>query len=181
MRRLFGFIPLVLVILLHCSAASGAEEPDNNLDKVLKLFPGYHLLTLRERNSETRAFVQHYPNLNPSVVHADFDGDGHPDYALLLKNDKSGTARLVVLLCPTDDSCKAVYRLQLSGYAEVTYLTPTAVGSQISQTDAVDTGPPSPSVRLRATGIRVTYFEKGEVVLYWNRKLKRIEEIQTGD
>ena len=182
MRRLFGFLPLALAILFCCSAASVAEEPDKDLDNVLKLFPGYHLLTLSERNSETRAFLkQHYPNRNPSVIHADFDGDGHPDYALLLKNDKSGAAKLVVLLCPTDDGCKTVYRLDLSGYAEVTYLKAASAGSRTSQTDAVDAGQPGPSAKLRATGIRVSYFEKGEVVLHWNRKLKRIEEIQTGD
>ena len=30
-------------------------------------------------------------------------------------------------------------------------------------------------------GIRVTHDEQAEVVLYWNHKLRKIEEVQTSD
>jgi hypothetical protein len=36
-------------------------------------------------------------------------------------------------------------------------------------------------IRLSSTGIEVTYFEKAEVVYYWNTKHKKIETIQIGD
>jgi hypothetical protein len=39
---------------------------------------------LKELDSDARAFfLQHFPKASPSVVHADFDGDGQLDYALL--------------------------------------------------------------------------------------------------
>ena len=59
----------------------------NGIDKLLNHFPGDHVLTLSERDSDARDFIlKHFPRSNPSVVHADFDGDGHPDYAMLLRD-----------------------------------------------------------------------------------------------
>ena len=49
----------------------------------------------------------------------------------------------------------------------------------MSQTEAVNGN--TPPVKLHYTGIQVTYFEKGKVVLHWNQKLQKIEEVQTGD
>jgi len=39
----------------------------------------------------------------------------------------------------------------------------------------------SSPVRLKFSGIRVMYFGKGEVVLYWNEKLNKMVAIATGD
>jgi len=61
-----------------------------SLGSVLNNFLGYHILKLTEMDGDASAFfLQHFPKGNPSVVHADFDGDGHLDYALLLRNDKA--------------------------------------------------------------------------------------------
>src|SRR5271165_5364153 len=103
MRRLCGFVLLLVTTLVWCVALSGSEGNSNDLDRILNRFPGYHVLTLLERDSDARTFIlAHFPKQNPSVVHADFDGDGHPDYAILLKDKKSGTAKLVILLCSGD-------------------------------------------------------------------------------
>ena len=91
---------------------------------ILKQFPGYHLLTLQERDPYLKGFLaRHFPKANPSVVHADFDGDGHEDYALLLKNDKLGQTMLVVVLCLADGQCKKVYELDEATYAAIVYLS----------------------------------------------------------
>ncbi|MGB0116868.1 MAG: hypothetical protein WCC78_15310 [Terriglobales bacterium] len=124
-------------------------------------------------------FVKHFPKDNPSLVRADFDGNGHPDYALLLRDDKTGATKLVVLLCAADGQCKNVYELDETAYAGAVYLRPVSMGSKVSQTEAVSGN--SPPVKLHSTGIQVNYFEKGKVVLYWNRKLQKIEEVQTED
>jgi hypothetical protein len=139
-------------------------------------------LTLNERDSGTRAFIsQHFPKLNPSVVHADFDGDGNLDYALLVKNEKLQVTKLVVLLCSEDGHCRTVYKLDVTSSSDLVYLQPAAIGSVASQTDAIDSTDHSSPVRLKSTGIQVTYFEQAKVVLYWNRKLKKIKEVQTAD
>jgi hypothetical protein len=183
MKRLFASTILVVLAALFSSAgASAGVDQKDDVDNILSSFPGYHLLTLTERDSGTRAFLsRHFPKSNPSFVHADFDGDGHLDYALLIRNEKLRTTKLVVLLCSEDSHCRTVYDLDVSLYSDLVYLQPAAIGSVASQTDAIDSTDHSSPVRLKSTGIQVTYFEKGKVVLYWDRKLKKIKEVQTED
>jgi len=180
MKRLCVWILVSLMALVWCIALSASDGQGTDVDSVLKRFPGYHLLTLQERDPDVKAFVvRHFPKDKPSLVRADFNGDGNPDYAVLLKDDKSGATKLVVLLCSADGQCKSVYELDETAYASSVYLRPVSMGSKVSQTQAVNGN--APPVKLHSTGIQVTYFEKGKVVLHWNRKLQKIEEVQTGD
>ncbi len=181
-----GWPPARLAVLVAgffcCALVSGAVDVKNDIDTVLSSFPGYHLLTLEERDSDARAFiVKHFPKASASVVHADFDGDGHLDYALLLKNDKSQATKLFVLLCSEEVRCRTVYQLDVTAYSGSAYLRPVAMGSVVSQTEALDSPNPSALAKLQSTGIQITYFGKGAVVLYWNKKLRKIAEIQTED
>lgn len=183
MKQVFASILAVVLAALFCGVgAPAAGDQKSDVDNILSSFPGYHLLTLSERDSRTRAFIsQHFPKLNPSVVHGDFDGDGHLDYALVIRNEKSQVTKLVVLLCAGDGHCRTVYELDLGAYSELVYLQPAAAGSVAAETDAIDSTDHSTPVRLKSTGIQVTYFEKGKLVLYWSRKAKKIEEVQTAD
>ena len=170
----------LIVGLLCFTAISTEQQQKGSIDNIVGSFPGYHLPTLKELDYDAKAFfLKHFPKASPSVVHADFDGDGQLDYALLLRNDKSQVTKLVVLLCPEDGHCRNVYELDVSAYSGSVYLRPVPRGSRISQTESIDTdtGP----VNLKFSGIRVTYFGKGEVVLYWNAKLKKIDGITTED
>lgn len=173
---------ILIACLFCCTLASSAEDGKAGIDAILLKFPGCHLLTLQERDSDTRTFfLNHFPRANPSVVHADFDGDGHLDYAVLLKNDKSQWTKLFVLLCSEDANCRSVYESDVTAYSDLVYLRPVATGSVVSQTEAVESSKHSLPEKLKSTGIQVTYFEKGKVVLYWDKKLKKIEEVQTED
>jgi hypothetical protein len=61
---------------LHGSLASSA--PDASLATVLKLFPGYHVLNLNERDGDVRAdFQQDFPGSNPSISNAGRSRDGN--------------------------------------------------------------------------------------------------------
>src|SRR5712692_4272415 len=180
MTRMCGWILVSVTALLWCVALPASDGQGTDVNSILKRFPGYHVLTLQERDSDVRAFVvRHFPKDNPSPIRDDFNGDGNPDYAVLLRDDKSGATKLVVLLCSSDNQCKSVYQLDGTAYAGSVYLRPLSMGSKISQTKAVNGD--TPPVKLHSTGIQVTYFEKGKVVLHWNRKLQKIEEVQTGD
>jgi hypothetical protein len=180
MKRLRVLVPVFLMALVWCLASSGSDGQGTDLYSVLKQFPGYHLLTLQERDPDVEAFLaQHFPKSNPSVVRADFNGDGISDYALLLKGGKTGTAKLVVLLCSADRQCKSAYEADETTYASAVYLRPVSTGSKVTQTEAM--AGKTPPVKLQATGIQVNYFEKGKVVLHWNRKRQKIEEVQTSD
>ena len=98
----------------------------------------------------------------------------------MLRNDKSQVTKLVVLLCPEDGHCRNVYELDVSANSGSIYLRPVARGSRVSQTEAIDANHSAPVI-LKFSGIRVTYLGKDEVVMYWNRKLNKIERVQTAD
>jgi len=179
-QRSASVLVVLFAALFCCVGISVGQERKNGVDSILGSFPGYHVLTLKERDSDAREFfVKHFQKASPSVVHADFDGDGHLDYALLLRNDKSQVTKLVVLLCPEDGHCRNVYELDVSAYSGSVYLRPVSRRSRISQTESIETD--TAPVNLKFSGIRVTYFEKGEVVLYWNKKLKKMDGITTAD
>lgn len=173
-----------LVVLAACigflqwSTLSIGQEPKSTTE-IAHEFPGYHVLTLSDRDDDTRAFLtRRFPKSDSSVVRADFDADGHSDYAALLKSDTADRAKLVVLLCSSDSHCRRVYDLDLGAYSQITYLRPIARGSRVSGQDSAGR---SLIVKLNSTGIRVIYYEKGEVVLYWSKKLGKIVEVQTKD
>jgi hypothetical protein len=61
-----------------CIRLSAGEERKTDVYTILSGLPGYHLLTLKERDADARAFfTRHFLKPSPSVVRADFDGDGH--------------------------------------------------------------------------------------------------------
>lgn len=129
MKRLCVRILASLTALVWCVALSASDGQGTDVDSTLKRFPGYHLLTLQERDPDVKAFVvRHFPKDNPSLVRADFNGDGNPDYAVLLRDDKSGATKLVVLLCSADGQCKSVYELDETAYAGSVYLRPLSMG-----------------------------------------------------
>lgn len=181
MNRVGRLYPLIVsLITILCCTDLPASTEDSGLDSVLKHFPGYHLLTLQERHPDVKKFVaQHFPKDNPSVVRADFNGDGNPDHALLLKNDKTGATKLVVFLCSVNAQYTNVYELDETAYAGSVYLRPVSAGSSAPQSRALD-GNTLP-LKLHLPAIQVNYSDKGTVVLHWNRKLQKIEEVQPGD
>src|SRR5690348_8495152 len=152
MSRKLKTLVVVWVLALLAFAAgtsSSSETAKNSLADVLKLFPGYHVVTLKECDPDMRTFLsQNYPKANPSVVHADFDGDGIPDYALLLKNDATRVTKFVILLCPVAQPCKKVYDIDESQTSGIVYLRPISAGATALPTDDDDAA--SRPVKLKA-------------------------------
>lgn len=179
MNRLCAWL---IILVLTPYVATAVEASTTDIATILKEFPGYHVLTLAERDSDAREFIRlHFPNKNPSIVQADFDGDGHADYAVLLRDSKTGKAKLAVLLCLGDATCKNVYELDLAGDFGDVYIRPVPIGSHVAQTDAIDTkNYPSP-LKLHTVAIEVNYFGKAAVVCYWDQRSKKMQTIQTED
>lgn len=163
-------------------ALSGSEKQSNGIDKILPGFPGFHVLTVLERDVEARTFIlAHFPKHNPSVVHADFDGDGRLDLAVLLRDNKSGIVKFVILLCPQMGDCKKAHDEEITSYDGGGYIRPIPAGQRGSQTEAVESKDDFSPARLRSIGIEVTYFGQGKVVYYWNATHKKFKTIQTED
>lgn len=159
MNELPFFILLTfLTSLCHaqteCKAAGG-------IDGILKTIPGYHVLTLDEHDAEAkRFFVENRLGADPSIVHADFNGDGTLDYALLAKNNQTGRTQVFIFLC-SGAEYKNAYPLDVTGAAEITYLQRTRFHS--------------------LAAVSVVYFEKARVLLYWDKKANKIREYEAED
>lgn len=150
------------------------------LEDLLSRFPGYHLLTMQERDPDVQAFLhQNFPKENPSLVRADFNGDGIMDYAVLVENDKTRITKFLILLCSANGKCKSVYETNETAGAEITYLRAMKSGSKIYEMGASPGD--APTVKLRSAGIELNYFEKASIVLYWDQKLQKIKEVPTSD
>jgi hypothetical protein len=179
MPRLCLFSFFFAAFLAITCAQGQRTETDQG---ILNGFPGFHLLAVQERDADAKAFIlAHFPKHNPSLVHADVDGDGNFDWAVLLKADNSEAARFVILLCSADGHCKKALEENITPYAGEVYIRPVATGRRVSQTAAIDTKNNSSPVRLRSIGIELSYFGKAKVVYFWNPKHKKIETLQTED
>jgi hypothetical protein len=172
-------LALLSAVLSYPIAACGQNK---NAEALPHDYPGFHLLRLAERDTDTKAFlIAHLKGSDASVVHADFDGDGYPDYAMLLKSDTSAAAKLVVLLCDAQSKCRGVYEGDITGYSEEAYVSRLPVGSRVAEAGSAEGENESHPVKLTNTGIQVTYFEKGIVAYYWDKKLKKIVAVGTGE
>jgi len=158
----------------------GKIDANNEKYEFVNEYPEYHLLSINELSKETKDHFKNIsPNNEPGIIKLDFDGDGNKDYAILLRKNDSMSTIFVVLLCDKVSSCKNYYELNVSNYHDIVYLSLAKAGVFISQAEALDTH--SSAVKLKHDGVKLTYFGKAEIVLYWNEKLKIIESIQTAD
>jgi len=157
-------------------------QQSNGIDKILPGLPGFQVLTVLERDVEARTFIlAHFPKHNPSVAHADFDGDGRLDFAVLLRDNKSGIVKFVILLCPQMGDRKKAHAEEITSYAGGVCIRPIPAGQRVSHTEAVESKDDFSPVRLRSIGIEVTYFGQGKVVYSWNATHKKFKTIQTED
>jgi len=156
---------IIAVAFLICSTAMADAKPvEDELDVVLSHFSSQHMLTLGELDLQTRTFfLKHFPKGNPGIVRADFDGDGHEDFALLLIDNKSKATKLHILLCSGEGQCKSAYELDVAPYTDLVYLRPIAVGSTVSQTEAIDTNDQASPVKLKRVGNRIDILRQRQV------------------
>lgn len=179
------FIIIIAVLITFCCSIAGAEskkEINNEEMKILNQFPGYHLLGLNDLDSQTRDFFsKKFQNEIPGIVKSDFNGDGYQDYVILLRDNNSKKAKLVISFCFAASPCKILYQLDVKNFYNIVYIRSVKQGALISQTNAIDTNNYPLPVRLKYDGVKLTYLGKAEIVIYWNEKLKKIETIQTAD
>jgi hypothetical protein len=162
------------VLVLACNATAVSEQ-----QLIKSKFPRYHILKNSELDKETLQHYQaNYGGNQAGIVKTDIDGNGVQDIAVLLKTDGSSSTKFVILLCDASSLCNVTYELDTSPHQQI-YITRVKAGTLISQTEAIDTA--IPSVKLVHDGIRLTYFEKAEIVFFWDDKLQKINSIQTAD
>jgi hypothetical protein len=185
MRKLCCIFIIVIAVAIACCSVAAAESKkamNNEENKIISQFPGYHILSLKDLYPETRGyFSRDYPNEKPGIVKSDFNGDGYQDYAVLLKKNNAQKTKLVILFCSAVSPCNKIDEVDVGYSYAIVYLRLVKSGTVIEETDAADTENPSSPMRLKHAGVELTYSGQAKIVYYWNEKLKKIETMQTAD
>ena len=170
---------LGFISLCFCAEPLLAQQVKSGADQIARHFPGYHILALRERESATRRFLTEHRSMgNGSSLRADFNGDGKADYAFLLKSKTSADSKFVVFLCRGDE-CAPRYELDVTNYAQSAFLTLMREPQVVSPSEALPGS--GTGKRLDVNAIEISYFEKGKVVVRWDKSKHKFEEVQTED
>jgi len=186
MKKVFYYVmlPFILTVSFGFIAISeGKKDLKCTSFEIVKKFPGKHILSLNDLDKETRYYFKStFPNNNPGIVESDLNGDGNRDYSILLRDNNSSTTKLLIFFCLKNLSLKKMYELDVTSLNDIVFLNIVNKDTFISQTEAIDIkNEHLLSKKLIHDGVKLTYFGKAEIVLFWNDKLKKIETIQTSD
>jgi hypothetical protein len=176
------FIVFIAGSIIETKNASSTVSQNESTELIKKYFPDYVLMEIGELTPLARKyFKRHYPNLTPSFVRADFDGDGFLDLALLLRKARGKDRKtiLTIFLHSNRNRFELAYYLSFGVYGGDVYIIPVESGKVVSQTESIDV--PREKVELRNTAIELVYFEKSSVVYYWDDRMKKFESIWTSD
>jgi len=162
--------PAVLTFFIG-EATSEAEEqekqqivPDAVQVAIERFFPGSTLVVLNDLEEGLRQeFADGYPERNPAFISSDFDGNGHLDYALLLRGKKSGRAIVIlaVLLQAPKGKFKAMSLEAINEFLESVFIRVRAPG-KVQEHDS------KKAIIIRVPGIERSFFEKSAGVFYWD-------------
>jgi hypothetical protein len=159
------------------------DSPKKEYLKLIKNnFPNYILLRIDDLNSFTKPyFKEHYSGLNPSLIHLDFNGDGHLDYAFLLRNKDSKDAKTIfaVFLNNGKGNYELIHQRKDDIYRDDTFIVPIKAGKIITETDSIDKKEPLKKVVLNNYSIEYNVLGKGIVIFYWDEIVKKISSITT--
>ena len=176
--KMFYLLPVTISLLLCCQERK--PNSDLVLEKTLGQFPRYHLLSLSDLDSwAAQNFIEDFPKEKPGLVKGDFDGDGHTDYAILLRSNFATSTRLVVLRYSEAQNYTISYEIE--DVYTMSYITVVKTGSCIEETDATDVVNPLSPMILKYPGIRLTHSGKSERVIFWDERTNKFEEIWTAD
>lgn len=195
---LFGLLPPLFSFSL-ISLTSGKEKAQNN-SEFHQLVTNFNAdaRIIKKADIDTFCYSVDYPLVsNPGLVEADFNGDKKTDYAVLLQlgkpfdtvsildgkqfKDEKAKVTLVVFMAEgnkkfktitlvKDDDIEAYYPLNL--YIEI------QPSDTVRESEALEGGK---KIYLDAPGILLVYCERSAVVIYWDKKTKKFDEIWVSD
>ncbi len=143
---------------------------------VAHFFPGYAPVTLGDLAAEVGALTvsdgaYDHSDRSPTAIRADFDGNGHADYAVLIrKHTASGSDEIFAILLGHG---QGRYAKTMESYfgtlSEDIYLGYVPAGTEIRLTVASPVLEPIP-LRLEAPAVTLNVLNHGRDVLYWDAK-----------
>ena len=176
------FILFLFIYTTEAKSTKSVEDKTDYKELIQKYFPGYVLMDIEELDPYAKdRFRSYHPDLNPSLVCGDFDGNGFLDYAFLLRNskDKKGTTIFTIFMQSKHSQFELEFCLNMGFYRNDVIIQRIEAGKILSQTKSIDE--PKEDVKLKNAAVELAYFEKSSVVYYWDDKTKKFEEIWTSD
>lgn len=137
-------------------------------------FPGYAPVTLGDLAEEVGALTVQdaaydHSDRSPTAIRADFDGNGHADYAVLIKKQTaSGSDEVFAILMGYGEGRYAKTMESFFGrLSEDIYLGYVPAGTEIRLTVASPDVAPIP-LRLKTAGVTLNVLNQASDVLYWD-------------
>ncbi len=141
---------------------------------VAHFFPGYTPVTLGDLAAEVGALTvkdaaYDHSDRSPTAIRADFDGNGHADYAVLIKkHTASGSDEIfAVLLGHGQGRYAKAMESFFGGLSEDIYLGYMPPGTEVRLTVASPVLEPIP-LRLDAPAVILNVLDQGRDILYWD-------------
>lgn len=180
-KTLFLVLMGVLIFTICSKSVAGNCDLSNSIEVINKYMPGYKLITIDEYDSYTKKYFElHYPDKNPAIVCADFDGNGFVDLAVLIRDSSRKNSLVFVILLQFANSKYVLnYKSDIGrDYCDL-YITEVKPGEILTPFGSSD--PVKNSIILKKYAINLVCFGKTDVVHYWDDKKKQFDSIQTAD
>ncbi len=156
---------LVPVVMLICSLQVLADDPCGLPKGVTAKFDAA-LGRLYERN----------PKLRPCYLKGDFDGDRKPDYAVPIRERRTGKSGIAILNSSTGSWALLAAGFLFNGYDDMSWMDVWSVYPKGRVERGVEEGPPP---RLKGDAIMAEKSESASGLIYWTGK--RYHWYQQGD
>ncbi len=176
----FATVACLAAYLMMSAAALAQQGPQTTpaeppLDAIIAhFFPGYAQVTLDDLAPEIAALAARdpayaQPDRTPTAIRADFDGNGHADYAVLIKRQSaSGSDEIFVILMGHGSGRYAKAMESFFGpLAEEIYLGYLGPGTEL-QLAAAAPGAEPERIRFETAAVTLTVLHQGSDVLLWD-------------
>jgi len=159
----------------------GPREPP--LDSIIaQFFPGYTPVTPGDLSGDVRRVTNADPSYgepgrSPTVIRADFDGNGVADYAVLVRElaSRNPDEVFAVLMGQGEGRYKAAMKAFFGGLLGDVYLGYIPADAELTPAQGIREG--GPPVRLSQPAIRLVYYGRAADAFYWDRTAGRFDSM----
>lgn len=187
--RIAAVTALAGLLFVEAPATSKVNLPgapgEPPLDAVIaQFFPGYAPVTPGDLSAEVRRQTAGDPaygqaGISPTVIRADFDGNGIADYAVLVRELASPNPDEVfaVLMGHGRGRYSAAMKAFFGGLLSDVYLGYIAPGETLTPTAGSRGGT---TVHLERPGVRLIYHRRAADAFYWDETSARFDSVPLG-
>lgn len=174
-RNLIGIVLIPFLL----GSEIGCAEKELKPDEVLKKYSGL-MVQVGHLDREVAEYVAtQQSTASTGVIHADLDGDGVNDIAILTKNIDDKALTLRFYLC--NGTCRAVERISLGEFNGLQFLAVVPPGQSIEEARSFNNERASQKLESSRAAIRYNVFGKTHVTYFWDSQTRSIHSVTTGD